>query len=73
MASEGKPGHSMSAGCDPSQVKEFNEMYRKAGIKCATHLADGTLEYTSRKARSAVLKSRNLLDKDAGYGDWAGH
>ena len=72
MISEGKPWKSESAGCHPSQSKEFNEQLREHGIKCAQYMPDGTLQCTSRKARNAVLKSRGMHDKDAGYGDWAG-
>jgi hypothetical protein len=69
---EGKPWISQSAGCHPSQSKEFNEQLKQHGIKCAEYLPDGTLKCTSRKARNEVLKSRELFDKDAGYGDYAG-
>ena len=68
---EGNPRKSLSMGCDPTQVKQFNEDLKKAGIKCAQHLPDGTLEYTSRKARNEVMRFRRFFDKDAGYGDRA--
>ena len=70
--SEGKPWKSQSAGCHPSQTKEWNEQLKRHGVKCAEYKPDGTLECTSRKARNQVLKSRNLRDRDAGYGDYAG-
>ena len=69
---EGKPWISQSAGCHPSQVKEFNRQLKEHGIRLAEYQSDGTLKCTSRKARSAVLKSRELFDRDAGYGDYAG-
>jgi len=70
--SEGKPWISQSAGCHESQVKEFNEQLKEHGVQCAQYLPDGKLECTSRKARNAVLKSRNLFDRDGGYGDYTG-
>ena len=71
--SEKRPDISQNLACHPSQVQEFNKLYRERGITCAQHLPNGDLEYSSRKSRNAVMKSRNLLDRDAGYGDWNGH
>ncbi len=62
----------MSMGCHPDQVNQFNEDLKRKGIVCAQHLPDGTLEYTSNKARNQVLKFREMHDKDAGYGNFAG-
>jgi len=66
---EGAPRKSMGMGCHPSQVEQFNADMKRAGIRCAQHLPDGTLEYTSRKSRNEVMKFREFFDKDAGYGD----
>jgi len=68
---EGTPWKSQSCGCHPSQVKEFNEDMKRAGIQCAHMHNDGTLECTSRKARRQVMELRELHDRDAGYGDRA--
>ena len=48
------------------------QQLKEHGIRLAEYQPDGTLKCTSRKARNEVLKSRNLHDRDAGYGDWAG-
>ena len=71
-AGEGNPLISQIMGCHPSQSKEFNEEYKKHGITGAYHREDGALVITSNKARNQVMKSRNYLDRDAGYGQWAG-
>ena len=69
---EGAPRHSMSMGCHPDQVDQFNQDLKKAGIVCARHLPDGTLEYTSNKARNQVMELFKRHDNDAGYGERAG-
>ena len=68
---DSKPWMSNSCGVGPSQVTEFNEIYKKSGITGAHHLPDGRLECTSRKARKDIMRLRGLFDKDAGYGDQA--
>lgn len=67
------PLRSVGLSCHPSQVGEFNEDYRKAGIVHAHHAADGTCVIESRKARNQVLKLRGLRDNDACYGDHSGN
>ena len=67
--SESRPWKSQSAGCHPSQSKSFNEQLREHGIAGAEYQPDGSLECTSRKARRDVLKSRDMIDRDGGYGD----
>ena len=69
---EGAPRQSMSMGCHPDQVKQFNEDLKRHGITCARHTPDGVLEYTSKKARNQAMKHYGAFDKDAGYGDHAG-
>ena len=67
--SESRPWKSQSAGCHPSQHKEWNQQLKEHGIAGAEYQPDGTLECSSRKARRDVLKSRGFHDKDGGYGD----
>lgn len=63
---------SEAMGCHASQANDFNAEYKKYGITGAEHLEDGSLHITSRRARAEVMKIRNMLDRDAGYGDYAG-
>jgi hypothetical protein len=63
---------SMAAGCHSGQVKEFNEMYKSAGVIGAYHKPDGVCVFESNRARNEVLKIRGLYDRDGGYGQWAG-
>jgi len=67
-------GHiSKAMGCHPSQAREFTEIYRKHGITDARHReSDGAFVYGSRKGRAEVMKMRGMIDKDAGFGDFAG-
>lgn len=67
-----RPLRSIGLGCHPSQVAEFNEDYRRAGISGARHDDDGTCVLESRKARNSVLKLRGMFDNDACYGDHSG-
>ncbi len=64
---------SIAAGCNSTQVADFNEFYKERGIVGARHLPDGTLEYDSQGSFNEVLKLRGLFNRDAGYGDWAGN
>lgn len=70
---EARPLVSIAGGCHPSQAKAFNEIAKREG-RAGVHYDETTGEATfaSRAARNAELKRRNLLDGDAGYGDWAG-
>jgi hypothetical protein len=70
--SQANPMESQSIGVHRTQVKEFNEMYKKAGIVGAMHKENGNLVLESRKARNEVLKLRGCRDNDAGYGDYGG-
>lgn len=69
---QANPLESQAIGVHRSQVKEFNEYYKKNGIVGAVHKPDGTLVMESRQARNEVLKLRGCRDNDAGYGDYAG-
>jgi len=71
-AREGKPLVSLSMGCAPHQVKQFNEHYKRHGIKCAYHREDGVLELTSNRSRNEVMKLRSFMDKDGGFSQYAG-
>ena len=68
-----KPLESVSSGCHPNQVQEFNQFYKQQGITGALHKKDGTCVFESRQARNQVLEARGMRDQDAGYGDWAGN
>ena len=70
--SQANPLESQSIGVHRSQVQEFNEMYRDAGIVGAMHKENGNLVMESRQARNEVLKLRGCRDNDAGYGDYCG-
>jgi hypothetical protein len=69
---EGSPNRSTSMGCNPSQVKEFNENLKKHGVKCGHYMPDGRLETTSDKSRNQVLKAMGLRDNQAGYSQHPG-
>ena len=71
---EGKPNISHSMGCDPSQVKEFNEHIKKHGVRCAYYREDGALVSTSNKSRNQMIKAQNgdYVDRQAGYSEYAG-
>lgn len=69
---QANPLESQAIGVHRTQVKEFNEYYKKHGIVGAVHKPDGTLVMESRQARNEVLKLRGCRDNDAGYGDYAG-
>ncbi len=64
---------SLAAGCNSTQVADFNGYYKERGVVGARHLADGTLEYDSQGAFNDVLKLRGLFNRDGGYGDWCGN
>jgi len=63
---------SKSLGCHSSQVKEFNEMYRRHGITGARHFTNGDLEISDNNARNRVMQVRGVYDRNAGYHQWAG-
>jgi hypothetical protein len=62
---------SVAAGCHSSQVAEFSENARKAGVTGVDFKPDGTAVFTSRGARKKYCEFRGICDKDAGYGDAA--
>ncbi len=66
------PRESVAAGCNSTQVADFNEFYRERGITGAYHREDGTLLVDSNGAMNKVLQARGLYDRDAGYGQFAG-
>lgn len=57
-----------AAGVHTSQVTEFNEMYKKAGLS-SYHEKDGTLVCADRDQRKRTLKFRNMKDNTGSYGD----
>jgi hypothetical protein len=64
-----KPLQSVASACHPSQVQEFNEEVKKAGLTGVEYKPDGTCEFTSRSQRAKWNRHRGLRDNDAGYGD----
>lgn len=68
-----QPEVSVAAGCNSTQVNEFNEMYKQRGIVGAYHRPDGACVFESNAARNAVLRARGLYDRDASYGQFAGN
>ena len=74
MISEGSPNVSISMGCNPNQVKEFNENLKGRGIPCAHYREDGALITTSNKSRNQMIKAQNgnCGDRQAGYSEYAG-
>jgi hypothetical protein len=60
---------SQAAGCHSSQVEEFREDARRAGITGVDFKPDGAAVFSSRGARKRYLQFRGLCDRDAGYGD----
>lgn len=59
---------SVALGVHPSQVDECREHYRSIhpGIEFRNN---GDVNFTSRGARKAFLKSTGQYDRDGGYGD----
>lgn len=59
---------SYSLSCDPSQVKEFNENARKAGLTNVHYDKDGTCHVPAfGRQRKELLKLRGLVDFGAAY------
>ena len=67
-----RPQVSMAAGVHSSQVREFNEDYKRHGITGAYHREDGALVINDNASRNRVLALRGLRDNDAGYSQHAG-
>lgn len=67
------PERSVAAGCNSTQVKDFNEYYKTHGITGAYHEADGTLVIEDNNSRNEVMKLRGLYDRNAGYSEFAGN
>ena len=66
------PMWSDAMGVLPSQAKELNDHLAKHGVAPCQVDREGRIKLESRHHRNQVLKARNLRDKNAGYGDWAG-
>ena len=64
-----RPLKSLSMGCHPSQVAEFNAQLEREGIRGARHLPDGTMQFETRKARRLAMKAEGMRDGDGCYGD----
>lgn len=68
---KGWPLHCDGLGCHPSQVKEMTEFYAKKGVKVRFD-KQCRMILDSRQHRNEVLKAGDHIDRDAGYGDYAG-
>lgn len=64
-----KPLTSLSLSVHPSQVKEFNEDVKAAGLTGVHYDEKGTVHFSSRGQRKALMKHRGCHDQDGGYGD----
>lgn len=62
---------SIGCGCHPSQVDDFREDARKAGITGVDFRPDGTAVFSCRSARRDYMKLLGMYDRDAGYSDAA--
>ncbi len=60
---------SVAAGCHSSQVPEFRERARAAGITGVEFLPDGCVKFGDPGARRDYLRLRGMRDNDGGYGD----
>ena len=49
-----------------------NERLKAHGIKCAHYDEKGNFYATSKKAANQAQRIRNIMNLDAGYGDYAG-
>jgi hypothetical protein len=67
--SEGRPLVCETLGCHPDQAAEYREELRRNGIRGADVDNDGSLRFTSRKARRETMKLNRSHDRDGGYGD----
>ncbi len=62
---------SEGAGCHSSQVDQFRQDAREAGITGVDFTAEGKAVFSCRSARRDYMKLRGMFDRDAGYGDAA--
>ena len=67
--SEAKPLISDGLGCMKSQVSEMRDEIKKHNIHGVRVLDSGQLEIVSRRGRREVLRMRQLVDAEGGYGD----
>ena len=64
-----KPLVSASAGCQPSQVKEFNEKAKADGFTGVSFRKDGDAQFTTRGQRASYLAHIGMCDRSGTYGD----
>lgn len=62
------PMYSDAAGVHPSQIEEFTKLARDAGVP-TDFLPDGRAKLESARHRRDYLRTRNLHDRNACYGD----
>lgn len=60
---------SISLGCHPDQVDEYNAAAQARGIKGAWWDRGGICHLSSRRARNEVMEMLGMFDRDGGYGD----
>ncbi len=64
-----QPLESLALGCHSSQVPEFRDRARDAGLTGVDFTPDGTALLSSRGQRKQYAKLRGMRDNDGGYGD----
>jgi hypothetical protein len=72
--SESRPWRSQAIGIQPTpdEIEEFNKSCKQRGVNGYYDPHTGEFVAHSRKARSEEFKHRGFIDRDAGYGDYAG-
>lgn len=66
---------SRAMGCGRKNVKKNNQrLFKEFGITSseAAYMPDGRLRMSGRKARNKMMRLTGNMDRDAGYGDYAG-
>jgi len=56
---------SISMGCHPSQVREFNERARKAGLTGVRYLPNGTVECSSKGQQKKWCRHLGVVNGDS--------
>ena len=60
---------SVRAGVHPEQIDELRQQWDEHGVTGCRVLPNGDVEYADRAARRRDFKSRDMHDRDGGYGD----
>lgn len=64
-----RPLVSTSAGCQPSQVDEFNKEARDAGFTGVSFNKEGDVSFSTRGQRKKYLAHIGMCDRSGGYSD----